>query len=144
MGKYFSIFFESGDMKTALADFRDIGKFTARIIADPRTLNRYVFIAGEELTQKEIIAIAERVAGRKISVVHWTEADLAKHAEQSEAVLAKAGAEYMRSMWLLGENTTERAKTAEYGSALDARELYPDVPVRSLEEYAREHYADLK
>ena len=53
----------SGEVKQALTDLRDIGKFVARIIADKRTLNRYVLVHSEEHTQNEIFALAKRVSG---------------------------------------------------------------------------------
>ncbi len=34
----------------------------------------------------------------------------------------------------------ENAKKPEYGSALDARELYPDLKPKSFEEYIKEIY----
>ena len=46
--------------------------------------------------------------------------------------------DYMCSMHVLGENTLESAKKLGY---LDAKELYPDVPVRSLQEFVQEFYA---
>ena len=46
--------------------------------------------------------------------------------------------EYTYSMSVLGENTLENAKKLGY---LDARELYPDIPVQPLAEYAKEFYA---
>ena len=46
--------------------------------------------------------------------------------------------EYTYSMSVLGENTLENAKKLGY---LDAHELYPDIPVQSLAEYAKEFYA---
>ena len=48
--------------------------------------------------------------------------------------------DYVLSIWFRGDNTMENAKREEYGSALDARELYPDVKVKKLEEYAKEFY----
>ena len=45
--------------------------------------------------------------------------------------------EYMYSMHILGENTLENAKRLGY---LDARELYPDIPKYTLEDYAKEFY----
>ena len=45
--------------------------------------------------------------------------------------------EYMYSMHILGENTLENAKRLGY---LDARELYPDIPVQSFADYAKEFY----
>ena len=44
----------------------------------------------------------------------------------------------MNSMHFLKENTLENAKRLGY---LDARELYPDIPAQSLEEFAQEFYS---
>lgn len=52
--------------------------------------------------------------------------------------LQKSGMQYFNSMWIRGDNTVANAKTPEYGSALDARELYPDLKPKALEEYVRE------
>ena len=49
--------------------------------------------------------------------------------------------EYIWSIWVRGDNTVENAKKPEYGEALDARELYPDLKLRTLEDYAKELYA---
>ena len=46
--------------------------------------------------------------------------------------------QFMYSMHFLQENTLENAKRLEY---LDARELYPDIPAQSLEEFAKEFYS---
>ena len=46
--------------------------------------------------------------------------------------------EYAYTMSVLGENTLENVKKLGY---LDARELYPDIPVQSLAEFAKEFYA---
>ena len=54
------------------------------------------------------------------------------------AALNLTWSEYMYSMHILEENTLTNAKRLGY---LDARELYPDVPQHSLEEYANEFYA---
>ena len=62
--------FGDGNTPIAYTDLRDIGIFIARIIADPRTLNRYVFIWGEERTQREVFDIARAASGRDIQPVH--------------------------------------------------------------------------
>lgn len=49
--------------------------------------------------------------------------------------------EYQYSLCIRGDNVIENAKKPEYGSALDARELYPDIEVKKLEDYARENYS---
>ena len=44
---------------------------------------------------------------------------------------------FMESICVLGEGTLQDAKRLGY---LDARELYPDIPVTYLEEFAEEFY----
>lgn len=51
----------------ALVDIRDIGKYVARIIADPRTMNKKVFAYGEMWTQNHIFDTLEEISGEKIS-----------------------------------------------------------------------------
>lgn len=130
----------SGDVKIALTDVRDVGKFTARIIADDRTLNRYVFAYGEETTQKEIVALAKRVLGRDISIKEQKAEALTKLAREEQG-LGQILFQYLDSIYVRGDNTIENAKKVEYGSALDAKELYPDLKVTPLSEYAKEYYS---
>ena len=62
------------------------------------------------------------------------EADPGDGAKQA----SRAWLEYMVSMHVLGENTRANALALGY---LDARELYPDMPRHSLEDFAKEFYA---
>lgn len=50
--------------------------------------------------------------------------------------------QYLYSLFVQGDNTVENAKKEEYGAALDARELYPDLKASSLEAYAKEYYSE--
>ena len=64
--------------------------------------------------------------------------------EEDVELIDRIHYDYWYSLWVRGDNTVENAKKGEYGaSALDARELYPDLgkELRSLEEYARELYS---
>ncbi len=132
-----------------MTDLRDIGLFFARIIADERTLNGYVFCWAEEKTQVEIWDMAERISGQKVRKAEVTEATLLKQISSALDADRKAGkpsietthGQYMNSLWIRGDNTVENAKKPEYGSALDARELYPDLHTRSFEEYVKEMYS---
>lgn len=56
-----------GDAPNILTDLRDIGRFVARIIADERTLNKYVYTWGDVLTENEIFSIVEELSGEKIA-----------------------------------------------------------------------------
>lgn len=54
-----------GKMKTYVVDNEDIGKFVARVIADPRTINKRVMCAGASLSFNEMYGIAEELTGEK-------------------------------------------------------------------------------
>jgi nucleoside-diphosphate-sugar epimerase len=56
-----------GDQTLTYIDKRDIGKFVARILDDERTVNQYVYAYSETHTEREIIAIAERISGEKVA-----------------------------------------------------------------------------
>ncbi|EJD05569.1 NAD-binding protein [Fomitiporia mediterranea MF3/22] len=136
-------FYGTGNVKCAVTDRRDIGKFVARILADERTQNRYVFCWTEEVTQTEALDLAERIAGRKLETVNVSTEQLAERIQKAQGGLEKHGSEYAYSIWIRGDNTVENAKKEEYGSGLDARELYPELgkELRSLEAWAREFYS---
>ena len=136
-----TIYGPSGELKQALVDLRDVGKLVARIITDERTLNRYVFAYSEEHTQNEIIALAKRVSGKDIPIKTQSAEYLTKLAKDSNG-LQQIVFQYLHSLYVRGDNTAENAKKEEYGSALDAKELYPDIVVTSLEAYAAEYYKD--
>ena len=65
-------------------------------------------------------------------------AEVAQNPSDFMALLKLTWADYMYSMRVLQENTLENAKKLGY---LDARELYPDIPKHTLEEYAQEFYS---
>lgn len=51
--------------------------------------------------------------------------------------IASIWTEYQYSIHILGENNLENAKRL---GALDAQELYPDIPVTSFEEFTKTYY----
>lgn len=55
-----------GNAPNILTDLRDIGRFVSRIIADDRTLNKYVYTWSDILTENEILNIVEELSGEKI------------------------------------------------------------------------------
>jgi hypothetical protein len=61
-----------GEKKTAMVNKDGMGLYVAQIIADPRTLNQYVFIYDDVRTMNEIYEVAGCIAGEdfhKIKVV---------------------------------------------------------------------------
>lgn len=57
-----------GDGKTpsAITDLRDIGNYVARIIVDPRTVNKMVFAYNTVKTPEEIYSTLEKLSGEKL------------------------------------------------------------------------------
>ncbi|KAI0359472.1 NAD-P-binding protein [Trametes cingulata] len=142
-----------GTQKRLVTVLRNIGAYVARIVADPRTLNRAVMVWEDELTELEMHEIGERVSGDggelRAKRIYLSADDILKKAEEGKAELARDPSnilarytvdwnQYMYSMHIVGENTLENAKRLGY---VDARELYPDMPKHTLEEFAREFYA---
>ncbi|KAH7062566.1 hypothetical protein B0J12DRAFT_645805 [Macrophomina phaseolina] len=132
-------------------DLADIGRFVARIIADPRTLNKYVVAWGEQLTEHDIWRITEEVTGEKITARKYVphEETLARLHEAEAAVRAAGGLaaadgalllglstlQYENTMFVRGDNCLEYAKYLGY---LDARELFPDLRPKSFREFLEE------
>lgn len=56
-------FYGDGDKKSAITDLNHVGDFAARIVADERTLNKWVYVWEDELTQAEAWATAAKVLG---------------------------------------------------------------------------------
>ncbi|KAH9856818.1 NAD-P-binding protein [Lenzites betulinus] len=143
----------TGKQSYLLTNREHIGMFVARIIADPRTLNKAVIVWEDEVAEEDAHALGERLSGEEAALKAKRRL-LSK--EQIEAQAAEATAlveknptnplahatqswnEYMISIHILGENTLAYAKSLGY---LDARELYPDAPKYTFEDFAKEYYA---
>ncbi|KAI3546335.1 isoflavone reductase [Colletotrichum filicis] len=111
--------FIAGDGSTlsALTDVRDVGRFTARIIADPRTINKMMpaeamenAIAAESLTAD---AIEKSAFDNRMKILY----------------------EYWYSMGVRGDNTLEYAEFLGY---VDGTKLYPDFQPITFEAFLKE------
>lgn len=54
-----------GNVLSGYTDLRDVGKFVAKIVADPRTLNRMVFGYTKLWTQTQTYDLMEKLSGEK-------------------------------------------------------------------------------
>ncbi|OAG36731.1 hypothetical protein AYO21_09115 [Fonsecaea monophora] len=135
-----------GSAPNLLTDLRDIGRFVARIIKDPRTLNKKVFTWSDELSQNEIYAVAENLSGETIdkkpvsleemeSIVAKAKQDLDADPTNIMARMALWTHEYNLSKYFRRDNTR---KNALYLGYLDARDLYPDFQPVSFVDYFKE------
>ena len=132
-----------GSAPNLFTDLRDIGEFVARIIRDPRTLNKKVFTWSDELSQNEIYALVERLSGEKVSRNNISEDDVFKsvadawkaYAEDESKARYLWMAEYNHSKYVRRDNTR---KNALYLGYLDGKELYPDFKPVTFEELFKE------
>ncbi|KAF4454814.1 isoflavone reductase P3 [Fusarium albosuccineum] len=134
-----------GNLPSALTDLRDIGRYVERIITDPRTLNKSVFVYNEVLTQEQIFSKLEEVSGETIPRDYLKEDNIRQGEDAARAryeqdpsvpnLLGLSTAQYFNSIWLRGDNLPE---SASYLGYLDGKELYPDFKFVSYSEYAKE------
>ncbi|KAI1495899.1 NAD(P)-binding protein [Biscogniauxia marginata] len=135
-----------GAAPNMLIDLRDVGRVAARIVKDPRTLNKRVYAYGEVLVKKDIIRLFEEKTGEKLELTHISAEDAqervsaikrAREADPSNVRLmyAHVGAQYAHSMHVRGDNTPENA---EYLGYISARELYPDLEYTWFADFADE------
>ncbi|KAF4425276.1 hypothetical protein F53441_14159 [Fusarium austroafricanum] len=135
-----------GNVPYAVTDLADVGKYVARIIADPRTLNKMVLAYGEVTTQNKVWGYVEEFTGETIPRKYLSK----EEAEKTIAAVKKGIAEnpsdfslqiqlinigYKYNWGIRGDNTPDHAKYLGY---LDAKELYPDVQCKSIREFSKE------
>ncbi|KAH6620992.1 isoflavone reductase family protein [Chaetomium sp. MPI-SDFR-AT-0129] len=139
-----------GSQKFALTDMADIGSYVARIISDPRTLNRHVFAYTEILSMNEIWDSMARVSGETPLRDYVTEAEIEEiidtcgkklqsspeSAHHPSNIMDTANfnmGQYRISWCIRGDNTPEYA---DYLGYLHFWKLFPDHPKgRSIEAF---------
>ncbi|OJD30594.1 isoflavone reductase family protein [Diplodia corticola] len=135
-----------GEQPTIISDLRDLGRWTARIIEDERTLNKYVFTCSDVLSENQISTIVEEMAGEKPErkQVSYEEVEAAKHEARIKTEnepdnfmnrIRRFEADYHYSKYVRGDNQPEYAKYLGY---LDARELYPDFRPITFREFMKD------
>ncbi|EXF81483.1 isoflavone reductase [Colletotrichum fioriniae PJ7] len=128
-----------GSVRSGMTDLRDIGRYVARIIADPQTLNHRVFAFTELMSQNEVYDLIEKMSGEKVERKYMS-------ADEIEAAMVKAKddkanphrlsvLQYRKSWGLRGDNTPEYARYLGYQIAKD---LYPDLTGNSFEAFCGE------
>ncbi|WAO87199.1 NmrA domain-containing protein [Fusarium falciforme] len=134
-----------GNVPSALADIRDVGRYVARVIADPRTLNKRVHVYNEVLTRNQVYDLVERLSGEKLerkyiteeeitSRIHEARSDLEANPASLDAFSHLSTNQLLLSWAIRGDNTPEYAKYLGY---LDGKELYPDFEFTRFEDYVK-------
>ncbi|KAJ6130781.1 hypothetical protein N7512_003561 [Penicillium capsulatum] len=132
-----------GNVPTALTDLRDIGRFVALIIKDPRTLNKKVLAYNLVSTQNKIYDLMEEISEEKIDRNYVPEETInsrvlaARQASETYPFdpikfIPRYLAEYQYSWGIRGDNNPEYAKYLGYHLTSD---LYPDFKPTDFREY---------
>ncbi|KAJ5403158.1 uncharacterized protein N7487_009054 [Penicillium crustosum] len=135
-----------GNVPSVLADIRDVGRYVAKIIADPRTLNKKVHVFNEVHTRNEVYNFLESVSGEKLDRQYISEAEAKERLEQARhaleqnqkdiSALAMLTVSQLSFSWgIRGDNTPEHAAYLGY---LSGKDLYPDLNFTTLRDYMLE------
>ncbi|KAJ3542976.1 hypothetical protein NM208_g3809 [Fusarium decemcellulare] len=131
---------DNGLAPCATSHIDDVGRFVARIISDPRTINRMVFAYGEVATQDSIVQLVESLSGEKVPLTKVTSVQVEKTVRSRELDLwPQVILEYAYSAWARGDNDPQKA---DYLGYLDAKELYPDIQVKNIEDTIQQALTD--
>ncbi|KAF8920533.1 NAD-P-binding protein [Mucidula mucida] len=132
-------YFGDRQKKVLYTELNSIGTFVARILADPRTLNQTVITSDGEATVNDIYTVASKISGEDFFDFTRVPDEELFARMKSNDIGTKVISEYRNSLYVRGDNTLANAVA---GGSLDARKLYPDVPVASVEQAAKEFYAN--
>ncbi|CAI7667691.1 unnamed protein product [Penicillium bialowiezense] len=135
-----------GSVPSALADIRDVGRYVAKIIADPRTLNKKVHVFNEVHTRNQVYDLLEGVSGEKLDRQYLSQAEAEARIEQARLALEQNPADgsalamltvsQLTFSWgIRGDNTPENAAYLGY---LSGKDLYPDFEFTTLKDYMKE------
>ncbi|WYZ37076.1 hypothetical protein EsH8_II_000582 [Colletotrichum jinshuiense] len=128
-----------GTVLSGMTDLRDIGKYVARIVADPRTLNQKVFAYTELLSQNSVYELIEKLSGEKIERKYLSgediETEIAKAKDDTTNPHRMSVLQYRKSWGLRGDNTPEYARYLGYQIGKD---LYPDFTANSFQSFCEE------
>ncbi|KAJ7807634.1 hypothetical protein B0H14DRAFT_3112812 [Mycena olivaceomarginata] len=122
-----------GNKPTLITDLRDIGRFVALIIRDPRTLNHSVVGYGDLLSENEIFELTEALSGEKIE---------RKYVSANAIVAARDvpgrgayAADYEYNKYVRGD---KHVRLCEVPWLSHARELYPEFQPKAFKEFLHE------
>ncbi|THC91221.1 hypothetical protein EYZ11_009325 [Aspergillus tanneri] len=115
-------------LATAITDLRDIGRYVARIIRDPRTLNQKVFAYGELVSQQGAAELLGKLSGEQIEFHdHVDSNQMLANMEEAKATLLHNPTDYKARFEVI---------VAQY--QYNGTKLYPDFKRISFESCLKE------
>ncbi|KAI1083382.1 isoflavone reductase family protein [Whalleya microplaca] len=133
-------FIGDGKVPIAYTDLSDIGLYVAKIITDPRTLNKKVFAYTEVRTLTQAVELMEELSGEKVVRNYLSAEKIRKAIVDARAALKENPSDlnsklqlvlnqYFDSWGIRGDNSPEAAAYLGY---LDFKQLYPNVQGKTL------------
>ncbi|KAL1629224.1 hypothetical protein SLS56_005447 [Neofusicoccum ribis] len=133
----------NGNVPIAVTDIHDIGHYVARIITDPRTLNKMVFAYNEVVTFNQAFEFMEERSSEHVDRNYISDGVLMNAVDEMKermqndktdqlAVYKAYWYQYFYSCGVRGDNTPY---VAEYLGYLNAKYLYPDFKGLSFGKY---------
>ncbi|GIK05307.1 hypothetical protein Aspvir_009413 [Aspergillus viridinutans] len=121
------------------------GHYVARIIADPRTLNKKVHIYNEVYARNQVYDLLERLSGEKLERRYISEEDAYARVrgsccsqERPDRWKCISRTHDFSAVLLLGIRGDNTPEYAEYLGYLSGKDVYPDFKFTKLEEFIQE------
>ncbi|KAK2743139.1 isoflavone reductase family protein [Colletotrichum kahawae] len=143
-----------GEAVCSMIDARDVGRYVARIIQDPRTLNKQVSASNFAPKLNELYALMEEISGEKIEKTYVSQTlfqqlsakDIESQMQQNREKIAAGQTDYMTQVGLMmsqyqysaGIRHDNTPEYAEYLGYLLTTDLYPDFRQITYREFFQE------
>ncbi|OTB00567.1 hypothetical protein M426DRAFT_15375 [Hypoxylon sp. CI-4A] len=135
VSRFFNTVPGDGTVPVAYTDAPDIGLYVAKIITDPRTINKKVLAYTEVLNANQVSKLMEELSGEAVIRNHLSadeihsslasaRSTLGKDPADPSALMTLALYQYINSWGLRGDGNPE---SAAYLGYLDFKQLYPEV-----------------
>ncbi|KIY68784.1 NAD(P)-binding protein [Cylindrobasidium torrendii FP15055 ss-10] len=132
----------AGDMhkRITISTLDSIGIFTAKILADPRTLNKSVLIHDGDMSLAEAFTYAKKVTKKDFKSEYTKIPDeVILENTRSSDFWVRLFAQYQNVIYLRNDNDLS---TLAARGVLNAREMYPEIPPVDREEETRKCYEE--
>nr|XP_043629634.1 bifunctional pinoresinol-lariciresinol reductase-like [Erigeron canadensis] len=130
------VFLGDGNKKSIFVDEDDIATYTIRMIDDPRTCNKTVYIRPSQniLSQREVVQIWEKLIGKQLEKTYLSEQDFL-NIMKGQAYVEQVGLTHYYHVYYQG-------CLASFDIGEDEEEastLYPDIKYTKVEDYLTQY-----
>ncbi|KAK9084781.1 hypothetical protein Sjap_025192 [Stephania japonica] len=122
-----------GDAKAIYTKEEDVGTYTIKVVDDPRTLNKTLYIRLPEniYSVNELVSLWEKKIGKPLEKIYVSEEQVLKHIKDApypENFVQSIG----HSIYVMGDQSNYKI---EPGFGVEALELYPEVKYTTVDQF---------